>query len=256
MWHEDYGYPMQMTYVVDQDFYSHGRHITEKGTHILYRMWGENMLLKDILTPTSFAVFSSETNDTTNDITIFGTSQGYPESETIRVNGASVVTGTTVFSAVDRIVKDSSTNGRISVTASGDTSIVYSVVPKGDITSGVLYKKIQVHPLPNTAFDMHVHYYKEPYKLVNDDDEHELGQEFDEAIILLSVVKIKAENSQSEAKGFMDLYKDELKTLKRTNVDKIDFFPKMRSANAGSSDRFGPNINYSQFGSYYGPYGR
>jgi len=255
MYHEDYGYPLKMNYMVDQDFfmrYRAGRHLTEKNVPTVYRMWGENMAIKDVLTPTSMSVFSSDANDTTNDITIFGIADGYPESETIRVNGASVVTGTTTFSSVDRIVKNSSTNGRVSVTASGNTSTVYAVLPKGDITSGIQYKKIQIYPLPTRAFDLHIQYYKEPYRLVNDNDIHELGQEFDEAIILLSVAKITAETHQTEAAGFLALYADELKSLKKTNVDKIDHFPTLRSP-YGNNNAFMPGVvDYNQFGSYYG----
>ena len=258
LWHEDYGYPIQMQYVVDQDFFSsHGyrrfRHLTTKNIPVFYRMWGENMTIKSVLTPTTMSAFSSDSGDTTQDITVFGIANGYPDSETIRVNGASVVTGTTTFSSIDRIVKNASTDGRVTVTANGNTTNIYAVLPKGDITSGIMYKKIQVHPLPTRVFDLHVHYYKDPYRLVNDGDVHELGADFDEAIILLSVAKIKAETDQSEAGSFLGLYQDELKSLKKVNVDKIDYFPSLRSPNRGQADRFLPQVGYSQFGSQYGP---
>ena len=252
LWHEDYGYPLKMEYIVDQDFFASNRHLTEKNVPVYYRMWGEDMSIKKILTPTTMAVFSSDATDTTNDITIFGISSGYPESETIRLSGASVITGSTLFSSVDRIVKNSSTNGRISITASGNTNTVYSVIPKGDLTAGILYKKIQIYPLPTRAFDIHVHYYKDPFRLVNDSDVHELGQEFDEAIILLSVSKIKAESSQEEAANFFSLYKDEIASLKKTNVDKIDYFPTLRKPYSRSNGMLRPGLSYSQFGSYYG----
>ena len=255
MYHEDYGYPLKMAYIVDQDFFT-GSNLTEKNVPTMYRMWGENMAIRDVLTPTTMAVFSSSSNDTTQDVTIFGMAGGYPESETIRVNGASVVTGTTTFTKVDRITKNSNTVGRVSIAASGNTSTEYAVIPKGDITSGIQYRKIQIYPLPTRAFDMHIQYYKEPYRLVNDNDVHELGQEFDEAIILLSVAKVTAETHQTEAAGFLALYADEIKSLKKTNVDKIDHFPTLRSPN-GNNNAFIPGvINYNQFGSNYGPSGR
>ena len=251
LWHEDYGYPIKMQYMVDQDFYG-GAHLTEKNVPVFYRMWGENRTIKDILSPTSLGVFSSDSGDTTNDVTIFGISEGYPESETIRLNGATLVTGTTIFSSVDRVTKNSDTDGRISITASGNTSTVYSVIPKGNVTDSIQYKKIQVYPLPNRAFDIHVQYYKEPYKLVNDGDIHELGQEFDEAIILLSVAKITAETHQTEAAGFLALYADEIRSLKKTNVDKIDYFPTLRSNYWDNHNMVTPGISYSQFGPNYG----
>lgn len=256
LWHEDYGYPITMEYVLDQDFYAASNHLTETNVPVIYRMWGEDMTIRDVLTPTTLGVFSTNSNDSTQDITIFGIANGYPESETIRLNGATVVTGSTQFSSIDRIVKNMSTNGRVSVTASGNTAIEYAVIPKGDITDGVRYRKIEVYPLPTREFDIHVQYYKEPYRLVNDDDIHELGQEFDEAIILLAVAKIKAESGQSEAGSFMSLYRDELMSLKRTNVDKIDYFPKLRKPHESRARLIPGVIDYQQYGSYYGPRSR
>jgi len=258
LWHEDYGYPYLMGYVVDQDFYRTGLHLTEKNVPTNYRMWGENMAIKSVLTPTSIAVFSTSSNDTNLDVTIFGTSGGYPACETIKtssVSGATVTTGITSFSEIERVVKSNSSQGRISVTASGNTSIVYAVIPHGDTTAGIQYKKVQIYPLPTRAFEIHVQYYKDPYRLVNDGDVHELGQEFDEAIILLSVAKIKAESSQTEASNFYSLYQDEIKSLRRTNVDKIDSFFKMRKP-YGQNDHVTGNLLYKQAGSYYGPASR
>ena len=76
---------------------------------------------------------------------------------------------------------------------------------------------------------MKVMYYKEPYKLVGDNDVHELGEEFDEAIILLSVAKIYFETNIKEGDRFYSMYEDEYKSLRRVNVDKIDWFPKLNA---------------------------
>jgi hypothetical protein len=123
------------------------------------------------------------------------------------------------------------------------------VLPVGDTTAGIQYRKIQLYPLPTSVFNMQVRYYKDPYRLVNDGDVHELGQEFDEAIILLSVTKIKMENSQAEASSAYELFKEELKTLRRTNMDKIDWFPSMkRDVNSYTNSSF----QYRQAGSLYG----
>ena len=255
IWHEEYGRPLSLTYRPDQEFYGTGQNLTRKGIPIEYKMWEENMVIQPLLTPTPLAVFSSSSNDATQKVTIFGTVSDYPDSEQLTLNGTNVVIGTKIFSDVDRVTKNDNTTGRISITASGDASINYATIPAGDITNSVLYKKIQIFPLPTSAFDLNVYYYKHPYALVNDDDVHELGQEFDEAIILFSVAKIKAENSQKEAGGFLSLYADEIATLKKTNVDKIDYFPTLKSPyhNYGLGNRFGSNIGYSQFGPYYGP---
>ena len=189
-------------------------------------------------------------------VRVFGNSYSYPDSETIGLNGATAATGSTLFSSLERVMKDASTTGRITIAASGDTSVVYAVIPAGDVTSGILYKKIQIHPLPTEVFDINIQYYKEPFALVDDDDVHELGQEFDEAIILLAVTKIRSETNQAEAATFYELFKAELTTLRRTNADKIDWFVTMKrpySSRAGYVG--GTMLQYRQAGSYYGPQG-
>ena len=100
---------------------------------------------------------------------------------------------------------------------------------------------------------MNVQYYKEPYRLVNDGDVHELGQDFDEAIILLATSKLKFEQNQTEGKEFFSLYKDELKSVRKTNVDKIDWMPSLRSGGRGGGGQaVHPFLSTAQIGANYG----
>ena len=252
LWHEEWGAPYQMNFMTDQDFYSAGAILTTKSIPTSYRMWGEGMYIKQVLTPSTLGVFSSVAGDTNIDVTIFGTSNNYPESETIKTNGTTTVSGSVTFSKIERVVKNGTSTGRISVSASGDTSLVYATVPIGNTMAGVQYKKVQLYPLPSTAFNINVYYYKDPARLVGDNDVHELGEAFDEAIILLAVSKIKGETEQAGTGTFYSLYQDEMRSLRKTNTDKIDWFPKMRRAYAGNSDSVMPGLRYSQAGAYYG----
>ena len=152
------------------------------------------------------------------------------------------------------MVKSASTDGRITVDANTANTII-AVLPVGDTTAGILYRKIQLYPLPNSAFDINVQYYKDPYRLVGDNDVHELGQEFDEAIILLAVSKVKAEAEiESGTDNFFSMWKDELKSLKKTNVDKIDWFPTLRRPGKANilNRRFHPYASQAQVGPFYG----
>jgi hypothetical protein len=249
IWHEEYGTPTMLEYIPEQEFIQSGYNLTEKNIPSHYRMWGENMVIKQVTSPTTISVFSTSNSDTNKPITIFGNVGGYPDYEIINTNGTTVATGTKVFQLIERVSKDSSTTGRVTVCSSASTSNIFSVLPVGDTTAGIQYRKIQLYPLPTSVFNMQVRYYKDPYRLVNDGDVHELGQEFDEAIILLSVAKIKMENSQAEASSAYELFKEELKTLRRTNMDKIDWFPSMkRDINSYTNSSF----QYRQAGSLYG----
>jgi hypothetical protein len=102
---------------------------------------------------------------------------------------------------------------------------------------------------------MKVFFYKDVYRLVDDNDIHELGQEFDEAIILMATHKLQAETGQVETTNFFTMYKDEIKNLKRDNVDKIDQLLNLyRGGRGGRQDPLlTPSVSYQQLGGSFGP---
>lgn len=251
LWHEEYGYPYQLNFMTEQSFYSCGASNTTESIPTHYRMWGEDMVIEQLLEASTVSVSSSSASDTTQEITIFGIVSGYPDSETVTLNGTSSSTTTKSFSSVEYIVKNASTEGRVTATGNSGNSTI-SVIPSGDIMAGLMQRKIQLYPLPNKVFPINIQYYKDPIRLVNDGDVSGLGADFDEAIILLSVSKIKSETSQQEGDRFFAHYKDELRTLKKTNMDKIDWFPSLKRPYAKGSRQPHPNLLYQQVGSNFG----
>lgn len=255
LWHEDYGYPYKLGYVTDQDFYDSGINPTTKGSPECYRMWGEDMVISQPPSSSVMDIYSSSLYDTATQLTVFGMVSNYPDSEVIALSSSDSTVktkGSKSFSSIDRVVKNSTTLGRVTVLSSA-TQFQVTVLPAGDITAGIHYSKIQLYPLPNKVFPVTVQYYKEPYRLVADGDVHELGQEFDEAIILLATAKMLFESSKDDSDKYMVLWQDEVRNLKRTNVDKIDWFPTLRPAfTTNSNDYIHPYLSLRQVGSYYG----
>lgn len=252
LWHEQWGYPFQLTYVPDQEFFGSGVQNTEESVPVAYRMWGEDMVIGQPLEASVVTIVSSSTSDNTGSVTVFGVVSGYPDYETINMNGTTSAAGSKSFTSIERVVKSGSTIGRVTVTTNSGNNTV-AVLPVGDTTGGILYKKIQLFPLPNEIMPINVQYYKDPFRLVNDEDIHELGQEFDEAIILLATSKMKYENNQTEGDKFYALYQDEIRSLRRTNADKIDWF--IRQGRPFSGRTYGqihPFFNVRQAGSNYG----
>ena len=251
LWHEQWGYPFQLTYVPDQEFFGSGVQNTEESVPVAYRMWGEDMVIGQPLQASVVTIVSSSASDNTGSVTVFGVVSGYPDYETINMNGTTSAAGSKSFTSIERVVKSGSTIGRVTVTTNSGNNTV-AVLPVGDTTGGILYKKIQLFPLPNEIMPINVQYYKDPFRLVNDEDIHELGQEFDEAIILLATSKMKYENNQTEGDKFYALYQDEIRSLRRTNADKIDWFPKQGRPNLGRVSMVHPQLSYGQVGSHYG----
>ena len=262
LWHEAYGYPMQLDYTTDQDFRSYNVNDTTIAKPLCYRMWGQNMVITQPVKASVMRIASSASGDTSINVTIFGIVSSYPDYETITTNasnGTTAVSGSKSFTSVERVVKDASTTGRITVDANSAADTI-AVLPVGDTTGGIMYAKVQLWPLPDDVYPINVQYYKDPWRLVNDGDVHEFGQEFDEAIILLSVAKIKYESSINEdGDRFIALYQDEIRTLRRTNMDKIDWLPTLkRPQDSRRSNRYfgdGRGILYGQIGTggVYGP---
>ena len=255
VWHEALNFPYQMEYITDLEFYAASVPIENQYIPIYYHMWGENWVIEQPLEPSIATVVSSSADDVSVDITIFGDVSGYPDSEVITTNGVTAVNGHKLFQNIERVVKNASSVGRITVTTNSGNATT-AVLPVGNTTSGVSYRKMQIWPLPKSVFNINVEYYKEPMRLVNDGDIHELGMEFDEAVILLACAKVKYAENQKEGTNFFSLYKDELAILRRYNMDRnLDYRPTLRrpSQRRGRRGFLNKNVVWDQLGGNYGP---
>ena len=82
-----------------------------------------------------------------------------------------------------------------------------------------------------------------------------MGQEFDEAIILLAVSKVKGEAEIKQGTTtFFSMWQDEMRSLKKTNVDKIDWFPTLKKPRESKThfSRVHPFLQHRQAGAFYG----
>tara|TARA_R110000868_G_scaffold410346_1_gene698058 strand:- start:1001 stop:2227 length:1227 start_codon:yes stop_codon:yes gene_type:complete len=256
-WHKGYGYPLMMQYNPAQEFYRAGVLDTLQNVPLTYRMWGMGSTLEQLKAPSIITLASSSVTDTSIAVTVFGIVSGYPDYEIITTNssdGTTSVNGAKTFSSVERITKNQNTIGRITLT-SNSANVTVAVLPVGNTTTGPYYTKVQIYPLPYQAVIVNCYYYKLPFQLINDGDVTELGEEFSEAIILLAVAKLKGEQNQSEDADFFKFYQDEITSLKRTNVDKIDWAPKLQSPNDDMANAWTGGLRFAQVGSggMYGP---
>lgn len=254
LYHERFNYPYVMKYIPNLEFFQSSTILFYQTVPIYYKMWEENMALKQPLEASTVSVISSTASDTSVPITVFGTVSGYPDSETITCTGNTTTTGSKSFTYIDRVVKSSTSVGRITVTTNSG-NVTVAVLPVGDTTGGIFYKKVLLWPLPNAVFPMHVMYYKQPYRMVNDSDIHELGQEFDHAIILLTTAKIRYQNNQKEGDRFMAMYTDELKSLRKANGDKLDFLNVLKRPEDSRflGEGIHPQVLFRQLGGNFGP---
>jgi len=92
LWHEEWGYPYQMFFMTDQDFYSlnTNNEIEQVPSH--YRMWGENSITEQLKDASVVTISSSVSADTNIALTVFGTVAGFPDQETITTNASNGTT--------------------------------------------------------------------------------------------------------------------------------------------------------------------
>lgn len=255
LWHEEFGIPYFMNYITEQDILKTRFNLDQSQVPTHYHMWKENMVIEEVKTPSVITISSSSSSDTNIPVTVFGQVSGFPDFEIITTNasnGTTTVAGSKSFQSVERVTTSSSRVGRITVTANSANDTV-SVIPVGNTTTGILYAKAKLFPLPNRIFPMNVYYYKDPYRLVNDGDVHELGDQFDEAIALLAISKIEYASSKADGDKFFALYKDEIASVRKHNVDKMDWFPSLKDRQQSSRDIFvHPYLVASQVGANFG----
>lgn len=256
-WHRAYGYPTPLNYIPTQKFYESSTLDLVTNIPQGYRMWGMNSLIEQTLASSVVTISSSSNYDTSIGVTVFGTVSGYPDYEIITTNGSDGTTataGSKSFSSIERITKNQTTVGRITCTANTGNTIL-TVLPVGGTTTGPYYTKIQLYPLPNAIIPINCFYYKLPYQLINDGDVSELGEEFSEAIILLATAKMKAEQNMKEDADYFKFYQDEISSLRKTNVDKIDWDIKLERPGNSFANMFTGGLRYAQIGSggMYGP---
>ena len=260
LWHENFGFPFVLRYIPSQNFFETSIPLDDSNTPTHYRMWGEDWVDQQPRADSVLRVFSSDSADQSRSIVIHGTVSGIPDREDISTDGSdgtTPVSGSKTFDAgsIERVSKSSSTTGRITVDSNGGTVNV-ATLPVGNATAGIMFKKILLWPYPQDVFPINVWYYKDPWRLVDGNDIHELGADFDEAVILLAVAKIKYENSQKEGDKWFAMYKDELRSLRKLNGDKLDYVPDLRRPRrSGVSDSLHPHLSFSQLGGLFGPMG-
>ena len=252
LWHEQYGKPMQLGYITSQESFGNGLREDTTGVPSYYRMWGEDAAIMQPRQASIVSIVSSSASDTSGSITIFGTVSDYPDYETISLNGTTTADGSKSFSHIERIVSTSTARvGRVTVSANSAADTL-AVLPVGATVREVKYHKVQIRPLPTATYPVFCYYYKVPYLLVNDEDVHELGSDFDSAVIYLATSIVRGETSQEESKTYLGMYVNEIKSLKRFHLDKIDWLPRLNKGSMGGEGGFGgflhPAVAYGQIG--------
>ncbi len=254
-YHEGFGHPYVMQYTMPQDFFESGVSLTQTGIPTHYLKWGFDNVITQPSSASVIQISSSSSSDTNIEVTIYGTVSSFPDFEKITTNGSNgttAVNGSKSFSAIERITVEQSRIGRITCTTNA-TAVTNATLPVGDTANAFWYQKVRLWPEPAASLTINVHYYKRPFKLVEDEEVHELGPDFDEAIILLATHKaMTGERQKDDADRFWVSYQQELKNLRHFFADELDHTIIREKRHRRDTDRFVAGARFSQFGSNFG----
>ena len=250
VWHRIMGYNYRMSPMPERLFVDGGFIGTTEGNPYWYRLFSTSGMLAQPSAASVVDIVSSSASDTTPKIRIEGLVSGYPDAETKILTGETKVTTTKIFSRIDRVTKDITTIGRItvSVTIAAVTTTI-GVLPTGLGTNTLRRKWIKFYYIPDTTGDtIYVNYYRKIFAMVDDNDTTPFSDDFDEAIALKAcqIGLGFEEGNLPKAKLVWLDYKDEIRRLKKNNLKDDDWTPMLASfaKNAG----LGRVLN---FGSYY-----
>ena len=257
IWHESFGYPYPLFFTTDFSFFRGGHNLDFTNTPTHYRLWGNNAVIRQPRAASVMRIKSSTSADKNLDVVVRGIVSDFPDLERITTNGTdgtTAVSGSKSFTQVDEISVEGAHTGRITVDADSANTVV-ATIPVGEVGS-FPYWKVQLYPIPDEIIPINVMYYKRPRRLVEDEEVHELGGDYDEAIILLATARaLGAERQKAERDTFMADYRLELDSLRRKNADNIDYIVSqmLRGSNIRRSDFLAPGVLFRQLGSHFGP---
>jgi len=247
VWHRLLGYNYRLLPIPERKFVNIGFIGTTEGIPYWYRLFSTKSVLAQ---PTSASVIKVVSSDADDDavIRIEGVVSGYPDAESLTLNGTTAVSGTKQFTEIFRISKSEATEGRITVTSNNDV-ITVAVLPAGLLFNTLRRKWIRFYYIPDTTGDtINIYYYQKVFKLVDDNDAPPFDEDFDELIILKACqigMGFEEGNLDKAKKIWLD-YRDELARLRKDNLKDDDWKPLLES--------FGQSANVRRvlnFGPYY-----
>lgn len=180
--------PAMLERQLDKDFYTARPNPTETGNPLIYRVWELSGVATKLATADTIDIVSSsnsDLNDTDMTVTIWGYSGGILESETLTLNGTTLVPGTVTFDARDIFVsKSKNTAGVITVTAG---AITLTTIGKQE--RNPLHKVLSLYPIPSSAITIYVEGWGHMKELVNDGDSPPFDQSWHYVVRLGALAK-------------------------------------------------------------------
>lgn len=154
------------------------------GTPYFYATQGMDWVKGQPTSATTISIVSSETTDTTQRVRINGVVNSVADTEILTLNGTTTVTGTKSFSEIYTIAKDSTTAGKITVTAG---AVTIGAMAPNELAHQ--YQAVSLWPTPDSTLTMRARGIRRCRAMVNDQDFPDYPATFHELILIAATVR-------------------------------------------------------------------
>ena len=231
--------PNKLRYVPDDIFYRFIPNPTATGNPLYYRIWEEEGVEARLAADDTIEVISSSTADTTQTIRIVGKdSNGLPQTESLTLNGTTVVAGTITWNSEDviRVSKSADTTGTITIRrATGDTTLV----KLNPTERAARFKIIGLYPIPSSAISIYIEYFTRIRRLEGDNDVPDIDEKWLWLVRLGTMAKVYQYQGESKLQLFIstqNMYSAGIRGMVKADMQIPDYTPYLLNHN---KTRFG-----------------
>jgi len=222
--------PVKLRQVTDRRFYEADAKRDETGNPYWYRMWEVSGVSTKLAVADTVDIVSSSTSDTGNtslNVTVWGYVDGIIRTETYRLTGTTTVSGSLTFDADDIFVSmQTDTTGTVTVSenSGGTTLITLSPTERTPIV-----KVVSLYPIPDSAITMYVEYFTRIRELSNDSDTPQFDPKWHHIIVKGTLTKIYQHLGKEIEKGSMlGMYKSSIRGMVKSDMAVDDYIPRLK----------------------------
>mgnify|MGYP001569621582 CR=1 FL=1 len=150
---------LKLVQISESEVEAYDPDLNDSGTPSYYTLYGIDYVNNQPSAASVVTVVSSSAADTTQTVQIIGISSGVEAAETLTLNCAVNVVGTTSFTSLRRITKSATTTGRITATTNAGV-VTNVIIPPRRIL--VEYQPIRLWPVPAGIYTIYVRYIRNP----------------------------------------------------------------------------------------------
>jgi hypothetical protein len=222
--------PLQLKRIWIGDFDRLFPYPTENGKPQYYMELLEDRVKGQPTTTSKVVMRSTSSQDITGQtgstkVSIYGVSGGEDRTELVTLSATNVISSTNTYSKLYAITPDIDPVGSLRFTQATVGTSLLDLYP-GEISRS--YKKIQLYPIPDSAYTMYIRYQAKQPKLINDSDSPVIPDRFTDVIVNMSIGEMLLKQGDSKAAIWVQLGQQGVAGLLKEQELMYDYVPALK----------------------------